>query len=454
MALTNTVTGIMKYLTIGNNTYEIEGGGDVSDVTVDGTSVVTNGVAEIDSEVMIVTITYNESTEEYAADKTYAQIVNAISSGKYVVGKRHYIMDQDVEDDSTQDIFLSQAALIDDFGDVWVSFTEPILSDFTKNGCRFYNISSNNGTDTIYSYEDSVAIPTAKGSTFYGTCSTTASSAAKVVTCSGFDLQQGNIIGILFSTANTASLPTLNVNGTGAKSIYIGSSTPNAMTNVLKWVANTMVYFLFDGTYYRYITSVAAGSVAQPRGANTWYGTSSTTAATQAKTSTIDNFVLTQGAVVYITFSYANTYATAKITLNVNLTGAKDIYYNNAVTSSTNTLLWNAGETLTFVYSGSYWYYAGKLINKVSQLTNDSGFITSIATTATLSSSSWSSNAQTVNVTGVTASNNVIVTYAPASRDAWLAADVYCSAQGAGTLTFTCSTTPTTNITANVLILG
>lgn len=503
MALTNTVTGKMKYLTIGSNTYEIEGGGDVSDVTVDGTSVVTNGVAEIDSEVMIVTITYNVSTEEYTADKTFTQIVNAISSGKYVVGKRHYILDQGVEDDSTSDVFLSQASLVDDFGDIWVAFAEPILDDFTKNGCRFYNISSNNGTDVIYSYEDYATIPINKGFTFYGTCSTTASTTAKVVTCSGFDLQQGNIIGILFTTANTAATPTLNVNGTGAKSIYIGASTPNSTTNVLKWSANTMVYFLFDGTYYRYITSVAAGSVAQPRGANTWYGTSSTGATTQAKTSTIDNFVLTQGAVVYITFSTANTYASAKITLNINSTGAKDIYYNNAVTSSMNTLLWSAGETLTFVYSGSYWYYVGKSVNKVSQLTNDNGYITSsslptitlngssttspsfyapttagtdgyylksngsgaptwaaisaggqTSTTTTLAVANWSSNTQTVTVNGVTALNTVIVSYAPASRAAWISADVYCSAQATNSLTFTCSTTPTADLTANILIIG
>lgn len=214
------------------------------------------------------------------------------------------------------------------------------------------------------------------GKVWYGTSSTTASTAAKVVTCSDYTLQTGSIIGISFSTANTAATPTLNINSTGAKSIYVGASTPNATDNVLKWSANTMVYFLYDGTYFRYITSVSAGSVVPSRGANTWYGTSSTAATTQAKTSTIDNFVLTKGAVVYITFSTANTYSSAKITLNINSTGAKDVYYNNAVTSSTNTLLWNAGETLIFIYSGSYYYYAGKSITKTSQLINDSGFIT------------------------------------------------------------------------------
>ena len=73
--------------------------------------------------------------------------------------------------------------------------------------------------------------------------------------------------------------------------------------------------------------------------------------------------------------------------------------------------------------------------------------------TATLSSSSWSSNTQTVSVSGVTSSNTVIVSPAPASISAYGDAGVYCSAQGAGTLTFACSTTPSSSITVNVVIL-
>lgn len=113
----------------------------------------------------------------------------------------------------------------------------------------------------------SVTMPANPGA-WYGTSSTAAGTAAKVVTCSGFVLTTGTIIGVLFSTANTAATPTLNVNSTGAKTIYIGGNTAlNATSNVLKWSANTMVYFMYDGTYYRYITSVSAGSVTSSRGA-------------------------------------------------------------------------------------------------------------------------------------------------------------------------------------------
>lgn len=197
--------------------------------------------------------------------------------------------------------------------------------------------------------------------TWYGTCSTTASTEAKVVTCENFTLVKGAIIAILFTTANTASTPTLNVNSTGAKSIYIGSGTVNSTTNTLKWSANTLLYFMYDGTYFRYLGARASAAVVPPDGAGVWYGTSSTAAGTAAKASTIANFRLMEGAIVSVTFSTENTVHGA-LTLNINSTGAKTIYVNNAATTATNYLLWNAGETLTFVYSGSYWYLISRFL--------------------------------------------------------------------------------------------
>jgi hypothetical protein len=218
------------------------------------------------------------------------------------------------------------------------------------------NIKTINNESLLGSGNISIASNT---TTWYGTSNTAAATAAKVVTCADFTLQKGAIVGVLFTTANTAATPTLNVNSTGAKTIYVGTSTLNATTNVLKWSANTMLYFMYDGTYYRYITSAAAASVQQPRGAGTWYGTSSTAAGTAAKTSTIANYVLTPGAVVAITFTTANTIYTG-LTLNINGTGAKNIYIKNAAVGTTNQLAWDAGDTLTFIYSGSYYYFLGK----------------------------------------------------------------------------------------------
>ena len=69
-----------------------------------------------------------------------------------------------------------------------------------------------------------------------------------------------------------------------------------------------------------------------------------------------------------------------------------------------------------------------------------------------LTTVNWSSNTQTVNVAGVTASNAVVVSASPASYLSYGEFGVYCSAQGAGTLTFTCDSTPDVNLTVNVLI--
>ena len=82
------------------------------------------------------------------------------------------------------------------------------------------------------------------------------------------------------------------------------------------------------------------------------------------------------------------------------------------------------------------------------------GLSAPVARTATLTVAGWSGTTQTVSVTGVTANSILTVTYAPDSHDAWLDAGVYCSAQGEGTLTFTCATTPVAALTANIVIVG
>lgn len=73
-----------------------------------------------------------------------------------------------------------------------------------------------------------------------------------------------------------------------------------------------------------------------------------------------------------------------------------------------------------------------------------------ITTTASLSSGSKS---WTVSVTGVTSTNTVICTPAPASFAQWVDNRVRCSSQGNGTLSFTADTNTSSSITVNVLIL-
>ena len=72
------------------------------------------------------------------------------------------------------------------------------------------------------------------------------------------------------------------------------------------------------------------------------------------------------------------------------------------------------------------------------------------ATTATLSASGWSGNAQTVSVSGVTASNLVIVAPSPTSHAAYAEANVRCTAQQSGKLTFACDDVPSAALTVNI----
>lgn len=75
--------------------------------------------------------------------------------------------------------------------------------------------------------------------------------------------------------------------------------------------------------------------------------------------------------------------------------------------------------------------------------------------TITLSSSAWSSNSQTVAVSGVTADElDQLITPTPAiaSQSAYYEAGIMCTGQAANSLTFTCQTVPTSNLTVYVVI--
>ena len=76
--------------------------------------------------------------------------------------------------------------------------------------------------------------------------------------------------------------------------------------------------------------------------------------------------------------------------------------------------------------------------------------------TMTLSANAWSGNSQTINAANVTAGSLVTVAPVPTAqnRTAYLEAGVYCSAQGAGTLTFVCEDVPSVNLNVNVQIIN
>lgn len=85
--------------------------------------------------------------------------------------------------------------------------------------------------------------------TLFGTCSTPADVAAKIAVLDNFDvLMNGVMIQVKFVYSNTASNPTLNVNNTGAKPIYLNGTNPPGVTALLSWSANSVLSFTYDGT--------------------------------------------------------------------------------------------------------------------------------------------------------------------------------------------------------------
>lgn len=93
----------------------------------------------------------------------------------------------------------------------------------------------------------------------YGTCSTAAETAAKVVSLPGFALATGAEVTVSFTVTNKADNPTLNVNGTGAKPIQYR----NAAIAAGYLAANRTYRFVYDGSSYELVGDMIAELQAQ-----------------------------------------------------------------------------------------------------------------------------------------------------------------------------------------------
>lgn len=186
----------------------------------------------------------------------------------------------------------------------------------------------------------------ARATALRGTCSTGATYAAKEVTCTGFSLATGSAVTVYFTTANTkadAAL-TLNVNSTGAKTIYVASAATSD-TNQLLWVAGSSLTFVYDGTYWHVLDSPG-----------TWDGTECSVAADIAeKTTAASGVVIFKGTTISVPMTYDN--ANAWATLNVSSLGAKRICYGTTTLRPTtnNGRGWIAGRTVDFRFDGANW---------------------------------------------------------------------------------------------------
>ena len=272
---------------LGSGNIDVSGGGSTpTDVRVNGTSITSNNVADIQTEG-----TYNSSTNKIATMSDIPTIPT-----------------------------LATVATTGDYDDLLDKPTIPTVGN---------------------------------AKTYYGTSSTSASTAAKTVTCSGFTLETGATIFVKFTNANSYDgTATLNVNSTGAKDIATVGTTK---TSRYYWKSGEIVGFIYDGTNYVMIE--------QGNATTTYYGVTKLSSSTS---STSEVLAATPKAV-----KTAYDLANGK---------------QNAITS-TNKLDYSLIDNTPTIPS------------KTSDLTNDSGFITGYTETDPIFSASAASGITSSDIT-------------------------------------------------------
>jgi hypothetical protein len=212
------------------------------------------------------------------------------------------------------------------------------------------NIKQINVNNTTYDLVDKDSHKVA-----YATCTTAAATAAKIATVSNVTnwvLETGAEVVIKFSYTNTASNPTLNVNGSGAKSIVYTTSTITTSNLSYAAYANRYVRFVYNGSAWVWLgwstdSNTTYSNIKLGQG----YGTCDTDEATLEKAVVNTSYTsLVEGGIMVVKFSEA---VPANSTLNINSMGAKSIYYQGAAIVDS---IIGAGDTATFMYHSSIYY--------------------------------------------------------------------------------------------------
>ena len=97
----------------------------------------------------------------------------------------------------------------------------------------------------------------AKPNSYWGTCSTAAATAAKVVTVSSaqnFKLVPGAMVTFKAPNTNTAQNPTINVNGTGAKPVWYNSAVVSTGNLDKAGQINRPATYVYDGTNWVWVS--------------------------------------------------------------------------------------------------------------------------------------------------------------------------------------------------------
>ena len=220
-----------------------------------------------------------------------------------------------------------------------------------------------NGTSVVDS--NGIANITGTGSDsvgcFYGTCSSSADASAKTISVSvaqNFELKIGVIVSVLFSNANTASNVTLEVNNTGAKSIYYNNAVYTGSSTTVCGNANNVCTYMYDGTYWVWLSHGADS--------NTTYSTMSSSELT---TGTATNARSVRA-------DYLKTGINSLIDDKINaldVTGSSSVGAGKTVSAWSET---NGKVSLSFQNISITKSQVSDMTTKLSDFNNDSGFVT------------------------------------------------------------------------------
>lgn len=139
-------------------------------------------------------------------------------------------------------------------------------SDLTNDGATgtstYVELNQLATVATSGSYNDLSNKPTIPAKqVFYGTSNSSGGSSSKAVACSGFTYAEGNVIYVTFSNADTYSGDygmTMNVNSTGAKTIFTQTTSGGGVQNDHKWAAGETVCFVCHNNYYLMVEAAMA----------------------------------------------------------------------------------------------------------------------------------------------------------------------------------------------------
>lgn len=238
---------------------------------------------------------------------------------------------------------------------VW--YIRNYLGSTTQVASKSIKMKMDKTGDLTYELSDAKNFAAALG-IGYAVCNTAAATTAKEATMGKYALSTNGYVSVQFVNSVPASA-TLSINSKDTKPIYYRGSAITA--NVIQG-GDLATFIYYDNKYH--LVSIDRSTSSGGSG-NVYIGTCSTAADQQIKAVTCANFTLTVGATINVKFSNTNTFSSQTATpiqLNVNNTGAKNIWYNNTHSGAGNTgtnarIYGEANKTFTFMYDGTYWVW-------------------------------------------------------------------------------------------------